>query len=207
MVPIVSDDVIETAFKKLDLTQVEGEITELAKLAEEREPTHVVEIGTAGGGTLYIWASIETVSTLISVDLPGRVVVSSSVEGIPDLSPVKNLAEDKNLVFIRRDSHKEKTLERVREELDGHKLDFLFVDGDHTYEGVKQDFEMYSPLVSKGGIIAFHDICQHPPEKGCEVHRFWQEVKENFRHREIVKNWNQGWAGIGVIFKNSLEVK
>jgi len=48
--------------------------------------------------------------------------------------------------------------------LNGEPLDFLFIDGDHTYEGVKRDFEMYSPLVRNGGIIAFHDIVKHPPE-------------------------------------------
>jgi hypothetical protein len=30
-------------------------------------------------------------------------------------------------------------------------VDFLFIDGDHTYEGVKKDFEMYSPLVRREG--------------------------------------------------------
>jgi predicted O-methyltransferase YrrM len=42
--------------------------------------------------------------------------------------------------------------------LKDNKVDFLFIDADHSYEGVKKDFEMYSPLVRKGGIIAFHDI-------------------------------------------------
>ncbi|MEO0196406.1 MAG: class I SAM-dependent methyltransferase [candidate division WOR-3 bacterium] len=42
--------------------------------------------------------------------------------------------------------------------LGNSKLDFLFIEGNHSYEGVKMDFEMYFPLVRKGGIIAFHDI-------------------------------------------------
>jgi predicted O-methyltransferase YrrM len=46
--------------------------------------------------------------------------------------------------------------------LNEQNLDFLFIDGDHTYKGVKEDFEMYSPLVRKGGVIAFHDITKHP---------------------------------------------
>jgi len=78
-------------------------------------------------------------------------------------------------------------------------LSFLFIDGDHTYEGVKKDFEMYSPLVKKDEIIAFHDIVPHPPEIGCEVSRFWNEIKHSYRYYEIVKDWNQGWAGIGIL--------
>lgn len=36
-------------------------------------------------------------------------------------------------------------------------IDFLFLDGDHTEEGVFKDWEIYSPLVKKGGLIALHD--------------------------------------------------
>jgi len=36
-------------------------------------------------------------------------------------------------------------------------IDFLFIDGNHSYEQVLADYLMYSPLVKRGGIIAFHD--------------------------------------------------
>lgn len=36
-------------------------------------------------------------------------------------------------------------------------IDFLFIDGDHSYEGVKSDFELYSNLLSPKGIIVLHD--------------------------------------------------
>jgi predicted O-methyltransferase YrrM len=79
------------------------------------------------------------------------------------------------------------------------KLDFLFIDGDHTYEGVKKDFEMYSPLVRKGGLIAFHDICKHPPQLNCTVDKFWNEIKGSYDFEEIIDNPSQNWAGIGVL--------
>ena len=37
------------------------------------------------------------------------------------------------------------------------KIDFLFIDGDHSYEGVKKDFELYSTIMSENGIITIHD--------------------------------------------------
>lgn len=37
------------------------------------------------------------------------------------------------------------------------KIDLLFIDGDHSYEGVKQDFDLYSSILSDNGIIIIHD--------------------------------------------------
>ena len=68
------------------------------------------------------------------------------------------------------------------------KLDFLFIDADHSYEGVKKDFEMYRELVGKGGIIAFHDICIPKPETGVEVRKLWCELKKQYPCKEIIKD-------------------
>jgi hypothetical protein len=37
------------------------------------------------------------------------------------------------------------------------KIDFLFIDGDHSYEGVKLDFDLYSTILSDNGVIMIHD--------------------------------------------------
>jgi hypothetical protein len=49
-------------------------------------------------------------------------------------------------------------------------------------------------------VIALHDIVGHPPETGCEVSRFWNEIKHKYRHQEIIADQHQGWAGIGIIY-------
>ena len=36
-------------------------------------------------------------------------------------------------------------------------IDFLFIDGDHNYDGVKKDWDLFSPLLKKGSFVAFHD--------------------------------------------------
>ncbi len=113
----------------------------------------------------------------------------------------KSFARDGQKIFlIGGDSHDPKMLKKVKEILGGRKLDFLFIDGDHTYEGVRRDFEMYFPLVRKGGIIAFHDIVPHPPETGAEVDKFWNEIKNNYKYLERVKDWKQDWVGISVLY-------
>ena len=87
--------------------------------------------------------------------------------------------EQQKIYLIRADSHLTGSLQKVKSALKGKSLDFLFIDGDHSYRGVKQDFEMYSPLVRKGGLVAFHDICRHPPELRCDVYSYWNEIKRS----------------------------
>jgi hypothetical protein len=41
------------------------------------------------------------------------------------------------------------------------KIDYLHIDGDHSYEGVKKDFELYSTIMSENGIITIHDTDQN----------------------------------------------
>ena len=40
-------------------------------------------------------------------------------------------------------------------------MDILFIDGDHTYDGVKNDFERYNKYVKKNGYVIFDDY-HHP---------------------------------------------
>lgn len=180
-------------------SQIKEEIYELCKLLHEITPKVMVEIGSAGCGTLFLFARVASPEIIISVDLPSGPFGG----GYPawKIPLCKSLAKNRNCIhLVRADSHDLGTLEGVKKILSDGKIDFLFIDGDHTYQGVKKDFEMYSQLVKSNGIIAFHDIVEHPPETGCEVARFWTEVKDSYKHVEIVKDWSQKWAGIGVIY-------
>jgi predicted O-methyltransferase YrrM len=38
-------------------------------------------------------------------------------------------------------------------------VDFVFIDGDHSYEGLRGDWEGWSSVVRPGGIVALHDSC------------------------------------------------
>jgi hypothetical protein len=46
------------------------------------------------------------------------------------------------------------------------KIDVLFIDGDHSIEGCKLDFDLFSPKVAVGGYIAFHDYDKTRDELG-----------------------------------------
>jgi cephalosporin hydroxylase len=131
--------------------QIMEEIKNLLLILDKVKPKVILEIGTARGGTLFLFSNIaHEEATLISVDL------SQTIEKRILFRYIKK--EKQKIYLIQGDSHSIETLRKIEGILKGRKVDFLFIDGDHSYEGVKKDFEMYSPLVRKGGIIAFHDI-------------------------------------------------
>jgi predicted O-methyltransferase YrrM len=73
------------------------------------------------------------------------------------------------------------------------KIDILHIDGLHTYEAIKNDFEKWNKFVKEDGIILMHDTCVENPSFG--VRKFFNEIdlpKTNF----IVSN------GLGVVSKN-----
>jgi predicted O-methyltransferase YrrM len=49
------------------------------------------------------------------------------------------------------------TSDNAVKELVGKEFDFVYIDGLHTYDGVKTDIQNYLPLVKKGGVIGGHD--------------------------------------------------
>ena len=61
----------------------------------------------------------------------------------------------------------------------GTAIDFLHIDADHHYEGVRQDFELYSTLVANGGVITLHDTHNFRPP--CGVPRLVEELRAEGR--------------------------
>lgn len=81
--------------------------------------------------------------------------------------------------------------------------DAVMIDGDHSYEAVKRDFELYAPL---GRIVILHDIAapDHVASRDghkVEVPRFWNEIKDQYPHRVEICAPNT-LMGIGVIFRD-----
>ncbi len=194
------------------IAQARSEILQLAKILQASAPKRSLEVGTNYGGTLFLLCTLSPPDAkIISVDLPSGPFGG----GYPRRKGLlfrRFPTGGQQLHLIRADSHSPETKERVLRILDGAQLDFVFLDGDHTYCGVRRDFQMYAPLVRSGGIVAFHDIATYKRESECQVEKFWGEIKHRYRHREIIEDLNQGslpvavtgesmdTAGLGVLF-------
>jgi cephalosporin hydroxylase len=179
-------------------TQQREEVAELLAILEPARPRTLVEIGTASGGTLFLLSSVAAPdATLVSIDLPGGRFGGGYGRWRAPL--YRSFARPGQKVhLIRADSHDPKTFRELQTMIGPRGLDVLFIDGDHTYEGVRKDFERYRPLVSTGGWIGFHDIVPDPSDAMNEAHRFWEEIKLGYPHREMVLN-RSGKYGIGLI--------
>lgn len=210
---------------KIRTLQLREEIRQLAQFVASKEPDTVLEIGTADGGSFYTWARyFDTATHLISLDLPGGEFGGGYNKRKTDI--YRRFAPHKRMEFVRDNSHDLTVKNRVAELIPNSKaIDFLFIDGDHSYEGVKQDFEMYGDLVAEDGVIAFHDIVNHPDTqeevenrgdinsidqrhliwsqgvKNTEVHEFWKEVREEYDTKEFISHSKQTWGGIGIVHK------
>ena len=78
-------------------------------------------------------------------------------------------------------------------------IDLLHIDGLHTYEAVKHDFDVWLPKVKKSGLILFHDIVVRHDDFG--VWKLWEELQQRF----ATFSFHHGY-GLGVLALNEAEL-
>ena len=188
-------------FKSIRPMQSQVEFGQLYDRVCSMQPRTIMEIGTCHGGTLYLWCqAAHPEANVLSLDLPdGEFGGGYKACRAPFYRAFSKPAQ--KLCLIRADSHSAATVEQISSLLGDRPIDLLFIDGDHTYNGVKQDYELYSRFVAPNGLIAIHDILQRSTDSRIEVWRFWDEIKRrNDKVQEIIDNTRDGRAiGIGLI--------
>lgn len=175
--------------------QVYEEFLTLAQWLSGFKPNNILEIGTMGS-TFWIFSKLST-GKKVSIDID------------PRQSIIHHFMYGENWRFFQGDSHTQEMLEKVKNFCP--KFDFIFIDGDHSYEGVKKDFEMYKSLLSPRGVIGFHDIDpdhMFADSYAGQVYKFWQDLDEGSKTNIVCKKSSgavklngihpQGFGGIGL---------
>jgi len=190
--------------KKFFIHQNKFEILEFIKLIKLINTGRICEIGTAEGGNLILLThAVPTQTSFLSIDI--RYPSQCHKLAFPLL-----IKSGTNLQLLEANSSDPDTVIKMQSWLDSNLLDVLFIDGDHSYNGVQRDYEIYSPFIRKGGIIAFHDIVLDSSTRfGIksqsyvgDVPRYWKELKSiSTNYVELVESSDQDGKGIGVIYK------
>ena len=159
-------------------SQDKFEIWKLLDLLSNNPPKKILEVGVDKGYLCQTWRLAFPNAEVIGIDISDRDLVY------------------KDFNFILSDSHDFNTRDNLLAN-DHVSFDLIFIDGDHSLEGVRKDYELYGPLIAPGGVIAFHDINNGHIE-GVDVRILFDELKKKFANIEI-SNPLTG-PGIGCIF-------
>lgn len=175
--------------------QVYEEILTLMTWLNGFKPHNILEIGTMGS-TFWLISKLST-GKKVSLDIE------------PRDSIIHHFMYGEEWKFFVGNSQTMETFEKVKDFCPQY--DFIFIDGDHTYDGVKKDFELYKNLLSPRGVIAFHDIDPDhifADSYAGQVYKFWQDLDEGTKINIVCKKssgkiklngqHSQGFGGIGL---------
>ena len=167
--------------------QHESELRFMCNLVAERKPKRILEIGVESGWSMWAWARCAADdAALMGIDAEWHSTMFSDVQSRYPWPA----GERQSVKWFKGDSRAADTVTAAHEWATTP-VDFLFIDADHSYDAVMQDWANYSPLVAKGGLVGFHDVANQASEA-------WAVLKRDHRTVEFVDPDNAG-MGMGVI--------
>jgi len=194
-------------FLPFPILQGKWEFEKLLDIFKKHKPMKTLEIGSFYGGTLWHWIkNSPPKSNIVSVDML-----------VPEHDPRREQQEVcRNRWFPIAFSEDRITLKTFlgdssTEEAVGFMeqyapYDFIFIDGNHSYDGVKKDFDNALKMAAPGAIIVLHDILPAIWWTSIEVWRLWNEiVDEGYVTQALYSNREQFYGetmssfGIGVV--------
>jgi hypothetical protein len=151
---------------------------------------NIVELGSCCGGWMYVMHMLCGPGARISLDMPW-----DKREPKPKWPPDLLHRAVPELQTIEGNIHSAGSREKLVASLDERKVDLLFIDADHSYEGTRQHWQMYANLVRPGGWVGFHDTAN-----GWPCGNFFREICKGRTWREFVEGVPEATVfGIGFV--------
>lgn len=168
------------------MDQDENEFARLLEILRQENPPleRVLEIGVFKGGTLARFAAALPYATVVGIDPRPE---------IKDWNP----RAWGRLRIIHGVSQSHEDVSRALTLLGGNP-DFVFIDGDHTYDNAKSDVLLARNLGAK--VIAIHDV-KSVGNNAIDCKRVWEEIKQTniYPYAELFGTRDGAW-GIGVLW-------
>lgn len=186
----------------VEIYQTPEEFSKLLELLVSKfgsRKVNVMEIGSMYGGTLWCWLSTLSLKQLTVIDKLVETFDSryNTQKHCHELWGQWCRYNKCAYACLEQDSAKPSAISTAH--LIASQVDILFIDGDHTYEGVKADYNNYKDLVRTGGVIIFHDIAYEKDSVYFGVKPLWEELKKEYpKYEEFVTNPAE--RGIGVLY-------
>lgn len=152
----------------------------LYNLARDLQPKTIVEIGVQTGVATAHMAAGAPAADIYGID-PDQVWYKKEiVENYPKVTFYQGYSESFDPQYLGD-------------------IDLLFIDGYHTYDQVKMEYEKYGKYVRPGGVIVFDDVCLPDSlEPGNRMNEFWQELPGD---KKIELNFLHPEGGFGALIK------
>lgn len=179
-----------------------GHIPFAFELVGRLRPRTIVELGTYSGSSFAAFCQAAEAcgagTKCYGVDLwEGDIHMGSFDEALfREVSGYMSANHPQTAVLVRKDFNA-----AVRDFADGS-IDLLHIDGTHTFEAVKNDFETWLPKMSARGVVLFHDVNVNEQNTGPSaakfgVRRFFDSVKGRYPHFDFEHCWGLGVLVVG----------
>jgi hypothetical protein len=164
-------------------------------LAELCRPRLFVELGASHGDSYCAFCQ-----AFVHHQIPARAFAVDTWKGDPqegfyDPNVLQMLRAYHDPLYGNFSTLLQMDFDSAQPQIPDASIDLLHIDGLHSYEAVRHDFEHWSPKLSDRAVVLFHDTAVHDP--GFGVHQLWAELAPMYPHFEFPHGYGLGMLAVG----------
>ena len=157
-----------------------GHVSFAGWIISQKKPQIFVELGTHSGNSYAAFCQAVQDFGLntrcYAVDTwKGDAHTGAYTDRVYDL-----LKKCNDINFAKFSTLLRKTFDEALDDFGDKTVDLLHIDGFHTYNAVKHDFDTWLPKLAPGAVVLFHDTCVYKDDFG--VYKFWEELCKEYKN-------------------------